>query len=75
MNFSELKPDQFVKIHSLNNAVNAINQALISGGGEPVIKSSGLWEAVDKIIDLEDTEIYSYIPDTDADPFTEVGCM
>ncbi|KAJ9059636.1 RNA polymerase III-inhibiting protein maf1 [Entomophthora muscae] len=73
--FSDLKPDQFEKIHSLNNAVNAINQALISCGGQSVVNSFGLWEAIDKIIDLEDTEIYSYIPDMDADPFTEVGCI
>lgn len=55
--------------------MNSINHTLITAGGQSIINSIGLWDAIDYIIQLEDTDIYSYVPDLDSDPFAEHGCM
>lgn len=34
-----------------------------------------LWSAIDMEVELQKADIYSYIPDMTADPFTEDGVM
>lgn len=30
-----------------------------------------LWEAIDKVVNLRQCEVYSYVPDLEEDPFSE----
>lgn len=73
--FSDIKPDQFIRYSSLSKVVKTINQTLISSGGQEVVNSVGFWDALNFIIDLEDSEIYSYVPDMGTDPLAEEGCI
>lgn len=70
--FSTLRPEQFGKELHLKLIRNAINTQL----SEMVeIHSNGLleqlWRAIDLVIQPEQCEIYSYIPDLESDPFSE----
>jgi len=73
--FSDIKPDQFIKHSLLNKVIKTINQTLISAGGQDVVNSVGLWDALNFIIELEDSEIYSYVPDMGTDPLAEEGSI
>lgn len=55
--------------------MNSINHTLISAGGQEILNHIRLWDAIDYIIQLEDTDIYSYVPDMDTDPYADQGCM
>ncbi|KAI1303384.1 RNA polymerase III-inhibiting protein maf1 [Mortierella claussenii] len=71
--FSDVKPEQFRKEPSVSMVVNSINATLLNHGNERAIKELGLWEAIDQLIELPDSDVYSYNPESDSDPNDEEG--
>mmetsp|Transcript_19079 Transcript_19079/g.48234 ORF Transcript_19079/g.48234 Transcript_19079/m.48234 type:complete len:247 (-) Transcript_19079:172-912(-) len=73
--FSSLKPDQF-KRENLGYVVNSVNLNL----NEIVEKQNAsfldeLWGAIDQEIDLKSSEVLTYLPDVDGDPFNLPGTI
>ncbi|KAG0256489.1 RNA polymerase III-inhibiting protein maf1 [Mortierella polycephala] len=71
--FADTKPEQFRKEPSVSIVVNSINATLLNLGNEQAVKELGLWEAINDLIDLEDSDVYSYNPESDSDPNDEEG--
>ncbi|KAF9574614.1 RNA polymerase III-inhibiting protein maf1 [Mortierella alpina] len=71
--FSDTKPEQFRKEPSVSIVVNSINATLLNHGNERAVKELGIWDAIDQLIDLEDSDVYSYNPESDSDPNDEEG--
>ncbi|ORZ06966.1 Maf1 regulator-domain-containing protein [Lobosporangium transversale] len=71
--FSDVKPEQFRKEPSVSIVVNSINSTLLNHGNERAVKDIGLWEAIDQLIELADSDVYSYNPESDSDPNDEEG--
>ncbi|KAF9130996.1 RNA polymerase III-inhibiting protein maf1 [Mortierella sp. 14UC] len=71
--FSDTKPEHFRKEPSVRIVVNSINATLFNHGHERVVKDLRIWESIDQLIDLEDSDVYSFNPDTDSDPNDEEG--
>jgi hypothetical protein len=71
--FSELKPEQFRKEQSLHNCMNAINTTLMSVLPDSQAFLDRLWSTLEMEIKVTDCDLYSFIPDPDADPFSEEG--
>lgn len=70
--FSSLRPFDFKKERSLANVMNSLNTTLSSQGH---LNTSGLWDMIDRHIDLSQSEIYSYQPDADFDPHGGDGLL
>jgi len=69
--FSSVKPEQFTRENNLHMIVNYINTIL-----SPVLTDyhdfgAKLWNVLDTEIRIRECEIYSYIPEPDADPFSD----
>ncbi|KAF9087695.1 RNA polymerase III-inhibiting protein maf1 [Mortierella sp. GBA35] len=71
--FSDTKPEHFRKEPSVGIVVNSINATLFNHGNERAVKELRIWESIDQLIDLEDSDVYSFNPDTDSDPNDEEG--
>jgi Maf1 regulator len=74
--YSQATPDQFRKEPNRHMITNSINTTL--AGIVPDYNSElkdKLWSAIDMEVDLQRSDIYSYIPDMTSDPFTEDGVM
>lgn len=71
--FSELKPEQFRKEQNLHNCINDINTILSSALPDSQAFLSRLWNTLEAEIKVTECDLYSYIPDPDADPFSEEG--
>jgi len=69
----DTKPEQFRKEPSVKIVVNSINATLFNHGKERAIKDLALWDWVDQVIDLEESDVYSYNPESDSDPNDEEG--
>eukprot|EP00033_Pygsuia_biforma_P002407 GCRY01002668.1.p1 GENE.GCRY01002668.1~~GCRY01002668.1.p1 ORF type:complete len:220 (-),score=39.83 GCRY01002668.1:170-829(-) len=69
--FSNLKAEDFRKESCLPLVVNSIDHQLHNVLGEEYLRSikEKLWSALDTEIVLQDSLIYSFIPDQDSDPF------
>ena len=70
--FSTLRPEQFQKVDHPHVAVSAINTNL----SEVVeVADTGfleeVWGTIEEVINIQECEVYSYIPGMDADPFTD----
>lgn len=70
---SDVKPEQFRKEASVSMVVNSINATLFNHGNERAVKELGLWDSIDQLIDLQDSDVYSYNPESDSDPNDEEG--
>ena len=70
--FGSLRPFDFKKERSLSTVINSLNTTLKMQGH---INTAGLWEAIDRHIDLGGCEMYSYEPDADSDPYGEDGLL
>lgn len=74
--FCNIKPEQFRKESSYYMVMNSINAAL-SG----VVRHYNtdlclkLWPSIDNEINIKDCDIYSYVPDLEADPYAEDGSV
>jgi len=71
--FSDLRPEHFHKEWNLNMAVNSVNTNLseIIDTRETGFLEE-LWGSIESVIETRNCEVYSYLPDMDADdPFTD----
>jgi hypothetical protein len=73
--FSYLQPKNFIHFESAEMVINSINQTLISSGGQELVNCSGLWEAINPIIEFKDCDVFSFVPDFDSEPFSGPGAM
>ncbi|CAJ0764782.1 24893_t:CDS:10 [Entrophospora sp. SA101] len=73
--FSDVKPDQFTKQPSVPMVCNYINNTLFNLGRAHIINDLMLWQTVDDIIFLDECNIYSFNPDSDADPNSDDGVI
>jgi len=69
--FSGVKPEQFTREQNVHMIVNYINTIL-----SPVLSDyndfgAKLWSVLEAEIRIRECEIYSYIPEPDADPFSD----
>ncbi|GJJ77601.1 hypothetical protein EMPS_09960 [Entomortierella parvispora] len=71
--FSEVKPEQFRKETSVAMVINSVNLTLLSHGNTRAVKDLRIWDAIDSLIDFEDSDVYSYNPESDSDPNDEEG--
>lgn len=70
---SELKPEHFRKEQNLHNCINDINTILSSALPDSQTFLSRLWNTLETEIRVTECDLYSYVPDPDADPFDEEG--
>jgi hypothetical protein len=72
--FSTIRPSHFARLPSLKVAINHTNEKLAelaSNNNQGANFFSQLWNAIDDVIDMNDSEVYSYVPpqrDDDDDP-------
>ena len=74
--FSDLRSTSFTKAKSLEDVTDHVNTSLLAvqpDFGNQFL--SQLWSSLDASISLTDSEIYSYVPDLDSDPFAENGSI
>ncbi|KAJ1720072.1 RNA polymerase III-inhibiting protein maf1 [Coemansia erecta] len=69
--FSSLSPDQFTKEPSSESVIKSINTTLFNSGCPSVLRTKRMWDAVNKIIDIGNCDIYSYNPYDDSDPYED----
>ncbi|KAJ3219113.1 RNA polymerase III-inhibiting protein maf1, partial [Clydaea vesicula] len=73
--FSDVKPDAFITIPKLGLVVNNVNTTLFNMGNEKFAKIAGtsIWDSINEIINLDECEIYSFIPSLEIEPDAEEG--
>jgi len=71
--FSCVKPEQFRKEQNLHMVINSINNTLAPFIPETQNLLVKLWTTLEEEIKVSECDVYSYIPDPDADPFSEEG--
>ncbi|KAJ1984224.1 RNA polymerase III-inhibiting protein maf1 [Dimargaris verticillata] len=69
--FRFIKPEQFTHEPDAMTVIKSINSTLFTVGDTSVVQKYRLWEAVDKVVELNNCAVYSYCPDMDSDPFAE----
>ncbi|KAH8955554.1 hypothetical protein BDL97_08G145200 [Sphagnum fallax] len=79
---SMLRPHHFSKEHGILVAKQKIDQYLVEASkvwstelGEDIPLIECIWTAIDEVMNLEDCDVYSYVPDAEADPFANVGSI
>ncbi|KAG5439770.1 hypothetical protein PCANB_000052 [Pneumocystis canis] len=72
--FSNLQPQDFRKERSLAMTLNTLNTTLLNLSRQR-FSTCGLWEAIDKHIELSQCDIYVYQPDSDSDPLGDDGLI
>lgn len=75
--FSNAKSDEFSKEPSISLVKNAVDSNFLSSAAHSAytVLRDQLWSAIDGEINLPQTDIYSYNPDLNSDPFGEDGCL
>ena len=68
--FSQITPNHFQRIPSLLLAINAINTTLINLGKSDLVQRLGIWDRINQFMELDECEIYSFIPDDDSNPYS-----
>ncbi|KAI8842569.1 Maf1 regulator-domain-containing protein [Chytridium lagenaria] len=73
--FSDIKPEAFVKVPSIGMVANHINSTLFAMGNEDFASTvnSRVWLAIDHIVQVKECDIYSFIPDPEVEPDAEDG--
>lgn len=71
--FSSVKPEQFKKEDNLHLVINYINTVLGSVIPDAQTFCAQLWSVLDEEMKLRECDIYSYLEDGEADPFSEDG--
>lgn len=80
--FSILRPNHFSKEDFPGAAKLKIENYLLETArvwarefGEETSLLQCIWDAIDEVIELEDCEVYSYVPEFEGDPFAERGTI
>lgn len=74
--FRDVDSRQFSKEPDLQMVMNSVNNTLRETIGDVFqLVQNELWSAIDAEIELQNCEIYSYIPLDDSDPFGEEGVV
>ncbi|KAG0338518.1 RNA polymerase III-inhibiting protein maf1 [Podila humilis] len=71
--FSDAKPEQFRKEPSVTMVINSINATLFNHGNVRAVKDLRIWDLVNSLIEFDQTDVYSYNPETESDPYDEEG--
>lgn len=75
-NFTQAKSEEFSRETNFPFVINNVNSILESALGKDFVgRSPSLWKAIDDEISLTESEIYSYNPDMENDPFAEEGSL
>ncbi|KAI8886767.1 Maf1-domain-containing protein [Backusella circina FSU 941] len=69
--FGDVRPDQFLKLPSLEIVMNSVNTTLFNLGNDFIVNRYRLWDVLDEIVQLNECDIYTYNPDVDDDPMCE----
>ncbi|KTW29399.1 hypothetical protein T552_01352 [Pneumocystis carinii B80] len=72
--FTNLQPEDFRKERSLAMTLNVLNMTLLNLSRQQ-FSICGLWEVIDKHIELSQCDIYVYQPDSDSNPLGEEGLI
>ena len=73
--FSNIRAEHFTRQPSFTFVCTSANALFFNLNDAYLSKSEKIWSEIDKEIDLKDCEIYTFLPDPDADPFSENGSM
>lgn len=73
--FSNARPEQFIKLMQPCKVASSISSILQSAGAVRLAKNSEVWEAIDRVIGLDECDVYTYAPDPDSDPYAEEGSI
>jgi len=75
--FSSAKSEDFSKEPSVSWVMNAVDSHFLSSAAHASYTTlrSQLWSAIDKEIVFSQSDVYSYNPDLNSDPFGEDGCL
>ncbi|KAJ3410353.1 Ribonuclease H2 subunit A [Chytridiales sp. JEL 0842] len=75
--FSDIKPEYFIKVPSLALVINNVSATLLNGLGGPdsthQAVSTKLWEVIDEVVQLKECDLYSFQPDPEIEPDAEEG--
>ncbi|GAN00911.1 repressor of RNA polymerase III Maf1 [Mucor ambiguus] len=67
--FEDVRPDQFLKLPSVEMVMNSVNTTLFNLGNDVIVNR--LWDVLDEIVQLSDCDVYTYNSDVDDDPMNE----
>ncbi|KAI9308216.1 Maf1 regulator-domain-containing protein [Cunninghamella echinulata] len=73
--FSDVRPDQFVKQPSVDLVINSVNTTLFNLGNDVIVNQYRMWDILDELVELNECDVYSYNPDSDDDPMYEEGYL
>ncbi|KAJ2065374.1 RNA polymerase III-inhibiting protein maf1 [Coemansia aciculifera] len=71
--FSSLSADQFTKEPSPGFALKSINTTLLNVGCPTTLRTSRMWDSIDSIIEIDNCDVYSYMPAMESDPYEDEG--
>ncbi|KAI8997191.1 Maf1 regulator-domain-containing protein [Pilobolus umbonatus] len=69
--FEDVRPDQFIKLPSVDLVINSVNTTLFNLGNDLIVNKYRLWDVLDEIVQLNECDVYTYNPDVDDDPMNE----
>lgn len=72
--FTNLQPQDFRKERSLAMTLNSLNTTLLNLSRQQ-FSTCGLWEVIDRHIELSQCDIYVYQPDSDSNPLGGDGLI
>ncbi|KAJ2161922.1 RNA polymerase III-inhibiting protein maf1 [Coemansia sp. RSA 552] len=67
--FSSLSADQFTREPGPAYSMKAINTTLLNVGCPAALKASRMWDHIDSVINIDQCDIYSYMPEEESDPY------
>ena len=76
--FRSLKPDHFVRRFHLRDITSTVNGHLAILGDSAAVGGNfidQMWRTIDEAIGVTTSKIWSYVPDMEADPFSDVGAL
>ncbi|KAJ2583497.1 RNA polymerase III-inhibiting protein maf1, partial [Coemansia sp. RSA 1797] len=71
--FSSLNADQFTKEPSPDYCLKSISTTLLNVGCPATLKTSRMWDSIDDVINIDECDVYSYMPDPESDPYEAEG--
>ncbi|KAJ2303354.1 RNA polymerase III-inhibiting protein maf1 [Coemansia sp. RSA 2706] len=71
--FSSLNADQFTKEPSAAYCIKSVNTTLLNVGCPATLKASRMWDHIDDVINIDECDVYSYMPNAEDDPHEAEG--